>query len=606
MSSSSVEKIKERLSIVDVISSYISLTQINRNYKAKCPFHNEKTPSFFVSPERGSYYCFGCGAKGDIFSFVEYFEGTDFLGALKLLADKAGVTLENDYSKKSKGEKEKFYQIMEEATLFFGTILSKELAPQAYLKERGISKKMIKSFRIGYAPDSWQSVSTYLIEKGFEKEDLYKVGLIKNNERDSFYDRFRNRIIFPINDSSGRVIAFSGRIFGKGKEKEAKYLNSPETLLFNKSNTLFGIDKAKISIRKRNYSIIVEGQFDLILSHQAGFTNTVAVSGTALSGRISDQFISSSEKGSNQFSKESKINNLGLVRRLSQNIIFAFDGDQAGIRAASRSAMIALSLDMQVKIANIPKEQDPADIILEDLNKWKEIIKNSVDIINFHLNMICQNTDDIRLRGKKIREVIFPFLLVIKSSIEKSAYINLIYKKTGITEDAINKDFENYEKAENLNESRTTQKINEKMKSRKDYLEESLMEIVFWQKEINSLKANQNKTKLDEINELYDNFREKIGKEEFIKMREKYNPDSSVLAFKAEIQYGDKTDEIIYNFREIALNLEEEILKEKLPYLHNEINQKENNNDEEKKNSLLKNYQEIVERIEEIKNYRAQ
>jgi DNA primase len=599
MSSNNVEKIKERLSIVDVISSYLTLIPAGRNYKAKCPFHNEKTPSFFVSAERNSYYCFGCGAKGDIFSFVEHFEGTDFLGALKLLAQRAGITLENNFSRENKDEKEIFYQIMEEATIFFETIFTQESAPRAYLKNRGIDDKTMKSFRIGFAQDSWKSVSTHLINKGFKKGDIEKVGLIKNKDDGSFYDRFRSRIIFPINDSSGRVIAFSGRIFGKEDDKEAKYLNSPETPLFNKSNTLFGIDKAKIAIKKRGYSIVVEGQMDLILSHQADFTNTVAVSGTALSDRTSERD-SYSNPEDNQTEGEAKINNLGLIRRLSPNVIFAFDGDSAGIRAVSRSSLIALSLDMQVKVAIMPEGQDPADIILKDPNTWKEIIKNSVDIISFHLNRICQNTDDLHQRGKQIREIIFPFLTMIKSSIEKSTYISLIYKKTGISENAIIEDFENYEKAKVLeNHLIGDQPKRLEIKSRRERLEERLSGIIFWKGE-----SNDNQSK--EIKKLCDSFEKEIGQGNFEKMKEKHRPNSSVLAFEAEIWYGDKINQITCDIKEIILNLEEEILNERLTYLLNEISQKENKEKKEEVNLLLKDYQEIVERIENIKKDRTQ
>lgn len=646
--SSSVDKIKERLAIADVISSYLSLVQAGKNYKAKCPFHNEKTPSFFISPERDSYYCFGCGAKGDIFTFVQHFEGTDFLGALKLLADKAGVVLENKFSKEPKEDKEKLYEIMEEATLFFETMFSKESAPREYLKDRGITNKTIESFRIGYAPSLWQSVSTHLIERGFKKEDIEKVGLVKIKEDSSFYDRFRSRIIFPISDSSGRVIAFSGRIFhisdkdtsihAENKDfEEAKYLNSPETPLFNKSNTLFGIDKAKISIRKRDYSIIVEGQMDLILSHQAGFTNTVAVSGTALSDRVNEKTSYSSEaKGNSSGVSSLKVNNLGLIRRLSSNVIFAFDGDSAGLRAMNRSSIIALSLDMQVKVAVIPEEKDPADIILENIDNWKEIIKKSINIINFHLDRICQNTDDIRLRGKQIRDIIFPFLLVIKSSIEKSAYVSLIYKKTGLPEDSIIKDFQEYEKNQDLNKNKSNEEEDlKKTKSRRDRLEERLLGIYSWQDGIDPPNLDKSEKVLGvpespelvrslevfkEIKELYNSFEKRMKEGYFEKIKEKHKSNLSVLAFEAEIWYGDKTDRIIPATKEIIFNLEEEILNEDLFLLKNKINQEENKptrphdssgaSEEDKREEeislLLKEYQKINERIENIKNYRIQ
>ncbi len=574
---SPVEKIKERLSIVDVISSYLTVIPSGKNYKARCPFHNEKTPSFFISPDRGNYYCFGCGAKGDIFSFVEHFEGTDFLGSLKLLAERAGVALDKNSYKKTDDKREIYYEIMEEATSFFESNFAKTPEARSYLLERGLNDSSIELFRVGYAPSSWRSVSDHLISKGYNKEDIETVGLTKKSES-GFYDRFRSRIIFPINDSSGRVIAFSGRIFNltpdsnkKSEIEEAKYLNSPDTPLFNKSNVLFGIDKAKIDIRKRGYTIIVEGQMDLILSHQALFTNTVAVSGTALSDDFKDN--------------QSKINNLGLIRRLSPNVIFAFDGDEAGIRAASRSAAIALSLDMQVKVAVLPEKKDPADIISENSEKWKEIIKNSVNIVSFHVDRICKNTNDIRIRGKKVREVIFPFIAMVRSSIERSAYISEIHNKTNIPEKSIIEDFEAYEKAnpgaknEKIESNQNTNRI-----SRRDSLERKFFGILFW------LELKDNKDFLEHI----EDFKKKIEEDVFQNIKAVHEPFRENLAFEAEMWYGTETNTLARDIKEITLNLEEEILNEEKVKL-------QPLNSEEK----LKKFNNISKRIEEIKQSRS-
>lgn len=590
---SSVQKIKERLSIVDVVSSYLTLEKAGKNYKAKCPFHNEKTPSFFLSPERGSYYCFGCNAKGDIFSFVEHFEGTDFMGSLKILAEKAGVEISFNPNK-GKDKTDVYYEIMEEATSFFENKFSQNKEARSYLLNRGINDNSIKSFRIGFAPDSWNSVLDHLIKKGFKQEDIEIVGLIKRKDN-RFYDRFRSRIMFPMSDSSGRVIAFSGRIFMSkdgsipGEKdssfEQAKYLNSPDTPLFNKSNILFGIDKAKNSIRSRDYSIIVEGQMDLILSHQAGFTNTVAVSGTAFTDTTVDN--------------ESKINNLGLVRRLSSNIIFAYDGDDAGVRAASRSAIIALSLDMQVKVAELPGDKDPADIIYEDQNKWKEIIKNSVNIVSFHLDRICKATNDVRARGKKIREVIFPFLVMINSSIEKSAYINEIHRKSGLSETAIMEDYKNYEKTQVTGSNLIKEKEVEQKNniSRRDALEKRLFSIILWK--------GDNEEQLGEINKLRASFEEDIGVEKFKKMLSLYEPYADNLSFEAETWYGNKTNALTNDTKELILNLEEEIFRDEASSLLININEKEKNNIKENLELDLINYQKIVEKIEEIKNRRS-
>jgi DNA primase len=568
---SPVDKIKEKLSIVDVISSYLTVEQSGKNYKAKCPFHNEKTPSFYISPDRGSYYCFGCGAKGDIFSFVQHFEGTDFLGSLKLLAARAGVPLERgSYSGESRDEKERLYDIMEEATKFFEAAFAKEPAARTYLRERGLSDITIGVFRIGFAPDNWRSVSDHLIKKGYKKEDIETVGLIKSSDQ-GFYDRFRGRILFPISDSSGRVIAFSGRIFGKPDSEEAKYLNSPDTPLFNKSNVLFGIDRAKTAIRTRGYTIIVEGQMDLLMSHQAGFTNTVAVSGTAFADHTSDT--------------ESRINNLGLIRRLSPNIIFAFDGDSAGIRAAGRAAMIALSLDMQVKIAQLPLGKDPADIILENNDAWKEIIKNSTNIVSFHIDRINASTTDLRRRGKEIREVVFPFLSMVKSAIERSAYISEIYSKTGIAERAVIEDFEMYERTHPTNVLPVTdsQKHTPQISSRREHLEKRLFGIIFWQKDVPEIQAQ------------YTVFQGNIGTETAQAIISAHEPFRDSLAFEAEMWYGGKIDALMRDVGEIMLSLEEEILQEQKLSLQPLDTQEK-----------LIQFNTISKRIEEIKSKRSE
>ncbi len=582
--SSSVEKIKERLSIVDVISSYIQVEQSGKNFKAKCPFHNEKTPSFFISSDRGTYYCFGCGEKGDIFSFVEKFEGADFMGALKLLAERAGVVLESrSRSDKNEDKKELYFDILEDATKFFETNFDKEPSARAYLLGRGLTDATIKNFRVGYVKDEWRSLSDYLIAKGYKIQDIEIVGLAKKSEKGT-YDRFRGRIIFPISDSSGRVIAFSGRIFGRDDANEAKYLNSPDTPLFNKSNVLFGIDKAKTSIRKRGYSIVVEGQLDLTLSHQADFTNTVAVSGTAFTDSILDH--------------ESKINNLGLIRRLSSNIIFAYDGDSAGIRAASRSAVIALSLDMQVKVANLPEGKDPADIIKENPDTWKDIIKNSVDIITFHVDRICKNTNDIRQRGKMVRDIIFPFLIMIKSSIDRSSYISIINSKTGIPSSAIIEDFEIYERNHlvsnnvNTNLNKTSEK---EQVSRRDNLERRLFGIIFWQEEEN--------TGFD-VKNIHESLIDKIGEDQFKIIIETHEPFREVLASEAEMWYGNRIKDLPRDIEEIILNLEEEILMERLILLKNKINGGVGESEELDTSPALIDYQKTVERIEKIKSHR--
>src|SRR3989338_7750956 len=249
MAGDTVQQIKDRLSIVDVVSQYVKLERAGASLRARCTFHAERTPSFHVSPDRGTYHCFGCNVGGDIFSFVEAIEGLDFKGALKVLAEKAGVELVYERGGKEKtDERARLFELMEVATIFYTSRLTD--AAKKYLKERGMSDATVQEFRLGLAGDSWSEASEYLKAKKFTDKEILDAGLAKKNERGNLTDKFRNRIIFPIADSAGRVVGFSGRSFGENASPEApKYLNSPETPLFHKSRILYGFDRAKTAIR---------------------------------------------------------------------------------------------------------------------------------------------------------------------------------------------------------------------------------------------------------------------------------------------------------------------------------------------------------------------
>ena len=284
-----VQQIKDRLSIVDVVSQYLKLERSGGSLRARCPFHAERTPSFFVSPERGTYHCFGCNAGGDIFSFVEQIEGLDFKGALKVLAEKAGVPLVYERPEK-RDSRDRLFELLETAAIFYASRLND--SSREYLAKRGITEGTLKSFRVGLAEEAWSAASDYLREKGFSEKEIIETGIAKKGER-GMLDKFRNRIMFPIADSAGRIVGFSGRIFpGTTSPKDLatgqvertdggfeppKYMNSPETPLFHKSQILYGFDRAKQAIRKHNCAVLVEGQLDLLASHQAGWGNTVAV-----------------------------------------------------------------------------------------------------------------------------------------------------------------------------------------------------------------------------------------------------------------------------------------------------------------------------------------
>lgn len=422
MNRSNVEEIKARLPIEEVVGQYVKLEKAGKSFRAKCPFHHEKTASFYVSPDRGGYYCFGCNAKGDIFSFVEQFEGLDFKGALKVLAERAGVTL--TYDTKVDSERDRLFAIMEDATKYFEEQYAKSAEAKEYVKKRGVTDKTREEFRVGWAPEGWRNLYDHLKAKKYPEALIVKAGLAKeaDDKPGTFYDRFRGRVMFPLGDSSGRVIAFSGRIL-KADEKSAKYLNSPDTPLFDKSAVLYGLDKAKGFIRRLDYSILVEGQMDLIMSHQAGAKNTVAASGTALSD---------AESG-----RDGVVNNLGLLRRLSGNTIIAFDSDSAGRKAAMRAAGISLSLGMDVKIADIQGGKDPADLVLNNPEDWKNVLRAAKPVVEFELNNVMKEVTDPRKVPKVLRDRVLPFVLAIESSTDKAYAVKLIADKINLPEQTV-------------------------------------------------------------------------------------------------------------------------------------------------------------------------
>ncbi len=471
---SDVDTIKERLDIAEIVSGYIKLEKAGTSLKARCPFHNEKTPSFFVSPVRQSFYCFGCGAKGDIFTFVESVEGLDFRGALKLLADKAGVEIKH-HGGESKTEKDKVLAVLEEATKFFEKELALVSLARRYVTSRGISDETVRDWRIGYAPAEWRLLYDHLQNLGYDKDIILKAGLIKTSDdaagKES-YDVFRDRIIFPLADQSGRIIAFSGRALpaqaGLAKETEPKYLNSPDTVLFTKSEVLYGLDKAKDQIRKRDYVVLVEGQIDLVLSHQSGVRNSVASSGTAFTRM-----------------------HLERLKRLSSRIIIAFDGDLAGEKAAEKASMLGISLGLEVKVANLPEGLDPAEVIRKDPQEWKDILRESLPAVEFFFNKIEDKEKDPRKLGKQIEKKILPMIKLIGSAIEQSHFISLVAKRTSIKEEILWEDLKKIKRIDvsleqDLGDAQSADSALVKASSltQREQIEERLAEIRLWQEEL--------------------------------------------------------------------------------------------------------------------------
>lgn len=424
--STPVEQIKDKLSIVDVVSSYVKLERSGIYFKARCPFHNEKTPSFMLSPARNTYHCFGCGKGGDIFSFVQDIEGLDFPGALRLLAERAGVSLDAR-AKRDGGEKAMLYDVLEAATKFYEAELRNSKAAIDYLKSRGITGATAKTFRIGFAPDGWSNLTNYLRQKGWQESMMEKAGLSipgkgGGTRGNSPYDRFRNRIMFPIASTQGKPIAFTGRVLPGSDDQMGKYVNSPETVMYHKSSVLYGLDHAKSAILKEGGVIVVEGQMDCIMIHQAGNENVVAVSGTALTEE-----------------------HLQLLKRFTDNIIFCFDNDAAGQAALKKAATLSLELGLEAKAISLVADdgtsaKDPADIIKDDPEVWKKALMSAQSVIDYLMHAAHRSGTSPREQIKKVREDVLPLVATLSGNMEQSFYIKRVSELFDLPENAVRDD----------------------------------------------------------------------------------------------------------------------------------------------------------------------
>ncbi len=412
---SPIDEIKSRLDVVEVIEGYIKLKKAGKDYKASCPFHKEKNPSFFVSPSKQIWHCFSCNIGGDIFSFVEKIEGIEFPEALRILAKKAGVVLKRE-DPQIRSQRNILFEICEEATEYFQKQIEINKPVSEYLKDRGLKPETIKEFKIGYSNDSWDGLLKHLTEIGYKSVDIEKAGLISKKEGENrYYDKFRNRIMFPLQDLNSQIVGFTGRVFGEEKEGVGKYVNTPETLIYNKSHVIYGLDKAKTEIRKKDQCIAVEGQMDLIMCHQAGHKNTVAVSGTALT-----------------------TDHLQTLKRYTENLLFSFDADTGGEGATKRAIGLAQQFEFNVKIAILPEaEKDPAEIIKQDPKKWDKILESPKPIMEFYFENALNKHKKENLSVDDKREIAKELLLPIKNIVnvvEQAHWLQVLASKLKVEE----------------------------------------------------------------------------------------------------------------------------------------------------------------------------
>jgi len=451
MAQDNIEEIKSKLDIVDVISEYLQLKRAGSNFKALCPFHSERNPSFIVSPDRQIWHCFSCGEGGDIFGFVMKMEGMEFPEALRVLAKKAGVQLRYQ-DPAITSQKTKLLDICKlTADFYHKVLLDSPLAKFArdYLKKRQVSDETVDLFKLGYAPESWDSLNKFFIQKKFKEDDIFLAGLtVKKEKGVGFFDRFRNRLMFPISDTHGNIIGFGGRWLGDEKKDMAKYINSPQTLIYNKSAVLYGIDKAKGDIRKKKLAIIVEGYMDCIASHQAGIENVVASSGTAMT-----------------------FDQVKLIKRYTTNIAFAFDTDIAGEDASKRGIDAAMAQEMNIKIIALPYGKDPDECIKKDVKLWQRAIESSQSIMDYYFQKTTEKADLSRVEDKKkVAKTLLAVISKLADKIEQTHYLQKLAEIINVEERILR---EKLKQSNMTRASKTTaESIPVKIKDRYDTLSE--------------------------------------------------------------------------------------------------------------------------------------
>jgi len=428
-----IDDVKDRLDIVDVVSDYVTLHKSGRNFKALCPFHNEKTPSFFVFPERGTWHCFGsCGIGGDVFSFIMKKEGIEFGEALKLLANRAGVTL---VSKQKDQVKEKLtdrlYQINEAAAAYYhGLLLDGKTGQVArdYLKHRGISAETIEAFQLGVGLDRWDALHQHLEGEGYKRDEMVKAGLAAEREGGGLRDQFHNRLMIPIRNEAGRAAGFGARALD---DSQPKYINSPQTAVFDKSGLLYGLDRAKVAIRERDQAIIVEGYLDVLTAHQHGVDNVVAPMGTSLTQK-----------------------QMGIIKRLTRNVALALDADAAGEQATIRGIEEVqrefsekvdrrnrqwlegdTRLEGSLKVILMPSGKDPDEVIRESLEAWKKLVDEADPVMDYFFNAAASKHDLDTDGGRAAAvEQLLPVIMKFASGAEKELYLRRLSKMVGVSE----------------------------------------------------------------------------------------------------------------------------------------------------------------------------
>lgn len=436
MAMDQVEEVKSKVDIVEIIGTRVNLKKAGRHFKGLCPFHSEKSPSFIVSPERQSYKCFGCQEGGDVLTFLQKYEGYSFLEALESMAARVGVTLQSYRPTEADSRRKRILEILSLSTEYYSYLLNKHesgAVARDYLASRGIRNESIKKFNLGYSPTQWRSVSDFLIKKkGYKIEEVEAAGLIIVSGEGKYYDRFRGRVMFPLRDHKGVVVGFSGRTLSK-EVNEAKYINSPETSTYHKSQMLYGLYENREAIRKEDKIVLVEGELDMIPSVQAGISYVVAIKGSAFTSEQAQ-----------------------IISRYSRNIYMSLDADSAGQEAIKRAVAIAETLDLSIRVVQIKGGKDPGDVASENPTAWREMVKGAVLYWDFLIDSASAKYDPASGEGaSEITREVIPALSQVANKVVQAHYVRKLATKLGVGESVVYEEIGRFNKKQELTHLRS-------------------------------------------------------------------------------------------------------------------------------------------------------
>jgi len=585
--------IKDKLDLAQFIGEYVQVKKAGAYWKACCPFHHEKTPSFMIHPERQFWHCFGCGKGGDIFSFVQEIEGLDFSEALKLLADRAGVKIDTYRSEIDKSQKNRILEINQKAAYFFNHLLTE--MPQAkdardYLERRALKSETIADWEVGFITEQWDLLTQYLLKKGVGVDDLVASGLTIKKEGAGagrgYYDRFRGRIMFPIKDVHGNIVGFTGRQLVENPEAGGKYVNSPQTIVFDKSRVLYGLDKAKMEIKSKDLVVIVEGQMDVIACHQAGMKNVVAASGTALTPE-----------------------QIRLIERYTKNIAMAFDADKAGINAAKRGIDVALKEGMNVRVIRVPEGagKDADEVIKKNPAVWFKAVEDATEIMQWFFDIVFAGK---KLDTPKDRQIasdeLLPLVSLIPYAVEKDFWLKKLAEKIGTDAAVLREDIKRVTRQPMPNhqnqESKEVVKKNEPIGPVDLLLERFLMLVVKYPAVFGSITSMPEMPEGDNLlYKLYENIKKQYNNNKSdaagflaILSLPEFLETVEILRLKSELEFSDWNDEqALQEFSEIENRLKTETKKHRRQVLLSEISLAEKAGDQKQVEELLSQFQNL-------------